>query len=156
VKLELIIVGKDRGDPLIEAADEYLTRTSRMFQTAVHEVREEPATKSNPLERVRSVEAERIQKARGAGGYLIALDEGGKVLGSTDIAERLRKLQLEARQLLCFVIGGPNGLDPALLKGADERWSLSKLTLPHRLARLVLAEQLYRATTILRGEPYHR
>ncbi|MFO0725697.1 MAG: 23S rRNA (pseudouridine(1915)-N(3))-methyltransferase RlmH [Myxococcota bacterium] len=156
MKIQIVVVGKDRGDPLVEAADEYVERLKRAFPATVVEVREEPATRQNPLDRVRSVEAERIQKALADGAYLVALDEGGVEHRSTEIADRLKKLQLEARPVVSFVIGGPNGLDPALLKSAKERWSLSRLTLPHRLARLVLAEQLYRASTILRGEPYHR
>lgn len=156
VKIQIVVVGKDRGDPLVEAADAYVERLARYYPATVTELREEPAKSSTPIERVRAVEAERIQKALPKDAYLIALDETGKELRSTEIAERISRWALEARPQLSFVIGGPNGLDRALLASAKERWALSRLTLPHRLARLVLAEQLYRAATIIRGEPYHR
>ena len=156
MKLRLVVVGRDRQDPLCLAAGEYLTRIERYYPIQLVEVREEPARASTPLDRVRQVEAERIRKALPDDAYWIVLDERGKELGSVDLAKRLGTWAGEGRSEIAFVIGGPGGLDPALAQAARERWSLSKLTLPHRLARLLLAEQLYRACTILRGEPYHK
>lgn len=155
MKLRIVIVGKDRGDPLCAAADEYLGRLQHYHPVALVEVKEEPARASTPVDRVRQLEAERIQKTLAPGDVLIALDERGKQLTSPELAQKLSSWSLEGRSVV-LVIGGPNGLDPQLLASAKERWSLSKMTLPHRLARLVLCEQLYRAATILRGEPYHK
>jgi 23S rRNA (pseudouridine1915-N3)-methyltransferase len=156
VKLRLVVVGRDKRDPLCLAAGEYLERIAHHFPVELVEVKEEPARSSTPVDRVRAAEAERIRRAIGEGAFVIALDERGKELRSTEIADRLRRFSNDGRALVAFAIGGPEGLDPGFQKEANETWSLSKLTLPHRMARLVLAEQLYRACTILRGEPYHR
>ena len=86
----------------------------------------------------------------------IALDEGGHELRSVDIANRISELQRQAVPGLVFIIGEADGLRPEERDAADEVWSLSRLTLPHQLCMVVLVEQLYRATAILRGEPYHR
>jgi 23S rRNA (pseudouridine1915-N3)-methyltransferase len=86
---------------------------------------------------------------------LVALDGEGKALSSAELAQRLGQAQRDAADLL-FVIGGDEGLDPAVRRRARWTLSLSRMTLPHRLARLVLAEQLYRGFTLLRGEPYHK
>jgi len=90
------------------------------------------------------------------GWHAIALDRTGKAHTSEQLAELLRDLEERPPQRTAFVIGGACGLAPAVLAATAGRLSLGPLTLPHQLARVVLAEQLYRATTILRGEPYHR
>jgi 23S rRNA (pseudouridine1915-N3)-methyltransferase len=87
--------------------------------------------------------------------YLVALDEHGKALTTLDLSKWLAQRQQDGRDL-AFVIGGPDGLGPELLKRADLRWSLSALTLPHTMVRVVLAEQLYRAVSVLHNHPYHR
>jgi 23S rRNA (pseudouridine1915-N3)-methyltransferase len=85
----------------------------------------------------------------------VALAGAGDPWSSEQLARRLERWRLDARPL-AFVIGGSRGLDPDLIASAAERWSLGPLTLPHELARVVVAEQLYRGMTILRGEPYHK
>lgn len=156
MKLKLIAVGRDKNEPVCQAASVYLDRLAHYFPAELLEVKEEPARASAPLARVREVEAERIRKVLGADDWVIALDERGKEMSSIDLANRLSRWSGEGKQSVAFVIGGPNGLDPEFVREAKERWSLSKLTLPHRIARLIVAEQLYRACTILRGEPYHK
>jgi 23S rRNA (pseudouridine1915-N3)-methyltransferase len=89
-------------------------------------------------------------------GRVVVLDEHGRTLGSEDFAHRIAAWRDEGRQSFNFVIGGADGLDPVLVKGADLALSFSPLTWPHQLVRIMLAEQLYRATTILSGHPYHR
>ena len=91
----------------------------------------------------------------GAGEYVIALEVGGRSL-STEALARFWAARLNDGRDLAFLIGGPEGLDAACLERAQERLSLSALTLPHGLARVVLAEQLYRASSLLKGHPYHR
>jgi 23S rRNA (pseudouridine1915-N3)-methyltransferase len=86
---------------------------------------------------------------------VVLLDERGRQLGSKDLAEKLRQWQSDGRDL-CFVIGGPDGVSDACRRRADFTWSLSRLTLPHGLARALLAEQLYRAHSLQTGHPYHR
>jgi len=90
-----------------------------------------------------------------ARAYRIALDLGGRAISTEGLAERVREWNRTGNQV-AFLVGGPDGLDSDLLKEADERWSLSPLTLPHALVRVVLAEQLYRAISILHNQPYHR
>ena len=87
--------------------------------------------------------------------YLITLDERGKQTSSEELAAFIQQRANESRKRLIFLIGGAYGIDDAVLKRADFKWSLSKLVFPHQLVRLILAEQLYRACTILRGEKYH-
>ena len=89
------------------------------------------------------------------GERMIALDERGEQCGSTALADRLAEWQADGRDL-CFVIGGPDGLAPECTASADQCWSLSRLTLPHGLARVLLVEQLYRAWSLSTGHPYHR
>lgn len=156
MKLRLLAVGKDKHEPMNQAAAEYVARVAHYYPCELVEVKEEPARASTPVARVRAVEAERLGKAAGEGALLVALDERGKQLSSPELADRLARWAGEGRALVCFAIGGPNGLDPDFVQRAHERWSLSRMTLPHRLARLMLAEQLYRACTIIRGEPYHK
>jgi len=87
--------------------------------------------------------------------YLIALDERGKQLNSEGLAEFIMKRTNESTKNLVFLIGGAYGIDEAVMKRADFKWSLSQLVFPHQLVRLILAEQVYRACTILRNEKYH-
>ena len=89
-------------------------------------------------------------------GIVIALDEHGKTMPSAAFAQQLGRWRDDGRQAVSFVIGGADGLDPAFVKAADLTLSFSPLTWPHQLVRIMLAEQLYRATTILSGHPYHR
>lgn len=89
-------------------------------------------------------------------GLIVALDERGKTIGSEDFARRLGRWRDDGKPAVSFVIGGADGLDPGFVAAADLTLSFSPLTWPHQLVRIMLAEQLYRATTILSGHPYHR
>lgn len=155
MKLRLIAVGRDKNEPALELAREYLERVRRYVPAELVELKEEPAKKNVPIDRVRAQEAARITGALAPGEWIVALDERGRALDSMELSEKLAGWKQGARRV-ALVIGGPNGLDRELLDRADERWALSRMTLPHRIARLVLAEQLYRACTILNGEPYHK
>lgn len=157
MRFRLIVVGKDKHEPIVDASQIYVDRVARYFPFEVVEVKEEPAKTSTPIARIKTLEAERIEKALGEGVHTVALDERGKELTSVDFANRLKKWTNEGKSAVAFVIGGPNGLDPEFVqKRAQEQWCLSRMTLPHRIARLIFVEQLYRACTILRGEPYHK
>ena len=90
------------------------------------------------------------------GGIVVALDERGKSIGSEDFSRRLGRWRDDGKPAVSFVIGGADGLEPGFVAGADLTLSFSPLTWPHQLVRIMLAEQLYRATTILSGHPYHR
>ena len=101
-------------------------------------------------------EATRLLKAVAGADFIIALDETGQTIASSTFATRLAKLRDDGQSTLAFLIGGPDGQGGSALAAAKLMLSLGPMTLPHGLARVVLAEQLYRATTILSGHPYHR
>ena len=101
------------------------------------------------------IEEERRFLERVGDDYVAALDEHGKSLTTVDLAKWLSQRQQDGRNL-SFVIGGPDGLGPEILKKAALRWSLSALTFPHAMVRVILAEQLYRAHSVLQNHPYHR
>ena len=157
MKLRIIVVGRDRNDPLLEAADDYLNRIGRYCTVQLVEVREEPLKKGRSVAEVQRIEADRIRKALGAAeGVKVALDEHGRQQTSAALAKRVGNWLDQGVPVVSLFIGGPSGLDKALIEGAHETWALSAFTLPHRVARLIACEQLYRAFTILRGEPYHK
>jgi len=149
----LAVVGKPRDAALATAIREYETRAARYWPLEVHEVREERARGVAP-ELVRRREGDRLAE-RAGGAQLVACDPSGEQLASEMFARWLQASREQGRDV-AFVIGGAWGLDPALRDRATRRLSFSAFTLPHELARLVFAEQLYRAGTIVRGEPYHK
>jgi 23S rRNA (pseudouridine1915-N3)-methyltransferase len=114
-----------------------------------------PAPRGGPLKRVLETEGERILAAIPAGCYKVALDERGAPLATMEVARRIAGWRNAGRDI-AFVIGGADGLSENVKKSADLTWSLSPLTLPHGLTRVLLAEQLYRAVSILHNHPYHR
>ena len=152
MQLVVISVGKLRPT-LREAADDYLRRLGRYARVAEVEVRE--ASRTPTVGAQRGEEAERLTQRLPPDGRLVALTREGKPWTSGELAGRVGQWGIEARPV-ALVLGGSHGLSPALLGRADDRWSLGPLTLPHELARVVVLEQLYRAFTILRGEPYHK
>ena len=103
-----------------------------------------------------TAEAVLLEKAIPAGAVICTMDERGKVISSPDLAQRLAGWRDEGRANIAFVIGGADGIDPSLRAKADFSISLGKMVWPHMLARVMLCEQLYRASTILAGSPYHR
>ncbi len=117
-------------------------------------MRDEPLQRGTPDE-VRDREGRRILPHL-EGCSVVVLDRAGRAHSSGELAVLVRTLEERPPQRTAFVLGGPHGIDEALLAEADLTWSLGKGTLPHQLARVVVLEQLYRAFTILRGEPYHR
>ncbi|HKT58956.1 MAG TPA: 23S rRNA (pseudouridine(1915)-N(3))-methyltransferase RlmH, partial [Gemmatimonadales bacterium] len=135
-----------------EACDDYLRRLGRYLKVREIEVRE--ASRAPSVAAQRAEEGERLLARRPPGSRLVALARQGTGWSSEELARQVERWQREARPV-ALAIGGSHGLSPELLASA-ERWSLGPLTLPHELARVVVLEQLYRASTILRGEPYHK
>ncbi|HEU4585031.1 MAG TPA: 23S rRNA (pseudouridine(1915)-N(3))-methyltransferase RlmH [Gemmatimonadaceae bacterium] len=154
MRLLLISVGKIRGKDMSTIVGEYEKRAARYWPLEVVEVREESARSRTAVE-VKAREGERLLEAAG-GALVVACDERGTMLRSEEFAEWLRDEREKAVRDVAFVIGGAYGLSEEVLARAERRMALSRFTLPHELARLVLVEQLYRAGTILRGEPYHK
>jgi 23S rRNA (pseudouridine1915-N3)-methyltransferase len=154
MRIVLAVVGRPRGDGVADAIAEYETRAARYWPLEAHEVREEPARSSSP-EMVKQREGERLLAKIPAAAVLVACDERGLAWTSQQFAAWLQRQREEGRDV-AFVIGGAYGLPPAVRERAAVRLAVAPWTLPHELARLVLAEQLYRAGTIVRGEPYHK
>lgn len=151
--IELVFVGRARG-PLADAAAEYERRLGRYCSLMVRELREEAI---RPGDREAAIERERRRVAPLLeGAWLVALDQSGRELASEELAAFVREREETAPQRTVFVIGGPQGLAPELVRDARTVLSLGRATLPHQLARVVLGEALYRAFTIMRNEPYHR
>ena len=154
MRLVVAVVGKARNAALGEAIRDYEKRAARYWPLDVHEVREERAT-GIPVEKVKEREGLRLAEKIPARAQTIACDVGGKSLNSEQFAEMLQAAREQDRDL-AFLIGGAFGLAPGVTKKSAVRLSLAPWTLPHEIARLVLVEQIYRAGTIVRGEPYHK
>ena len=152
MQLDVIAVGRVRDSGLRAACDDYLTRTRRYLKVGEHEV---PAARARRPADVRKLEGERLLARIPAKSRGVALTRKGRALDSAAFAERVSAWRRDARDV-ALVIGGADGLDPAVLERCETHLSLSPLTFPHELARVVLYEQLYRACTILGGEPYHK
>lgn len=152
MRFRVLAVGRDRKRTFGDAAADYALRISRY---SPFEVAELAASKHSDPARARREEAERILARHGEGRRLVALEVLGEALPSEGWALLVGRLMREARDT-DFVIGGDEGLDQSVRGRAEKLVSLGPITLPHQLARVVLLEQLYRAMTILRGEPYHK
>lgn len=153
MRLTVAVVGKPRNAALAAAINDYETRAARYWPLDVHEVREERSAALAP-QLVRKKEGDRLAERAGS-ARLVACDASGISYTSERFAEWLRNERDRDRDL-AFVIGGAFGLSDDLLAKSSMRLALAPWTLAHELARLVLAEQLYRAGTIVRGEPYHK
>ncbi|MCC6202002.1 MAG: 23S rRNA (pseudouridine(1915)-N(3))-methyltransferase RlmH [Gammaproteobacteria bacterium] len=152
--LYLAAVGKRMPEWLAAGESEYLRRLPKALAPRVIEV--EPAGgQRRDLAAVRAEEAARIRQAVPRQAKLVALDERGEQWSTAELAMRLEAWWQRGDDV-ALVIGGADGLDPDLTRDADVRWSLSRLTLPHQLVRVLLAEQLYRAWSLSRNHPYHR
>jgi 23S rRNA (pseudouridine1915-N3)-methyltransferase len=153
VKLRVIAIGKDRSGLFAPAVEEYRERLARYVKFEVVEVPE--ARKHAGTPRAKEEEGEALLARLREGERVVVLDERGTEGTSAELARRVGRW-LERGQDVALVVGGSDGLSDAVRARAEETLALSRLTLPHRLARVVLVEQLYRAMTILRGEPYHK
>jgi 23S rRNA (pseudouridine1915-N3)-methyltransferase len=154
MRVRILAVGRMRHAALRAACDEYHERLGHYLSFAVREVRE-AGRPDRDADRARRTEGEALLREAADGARILALTREGEAVDSTGLARILAGWQRDARDV-DLVLGGAHGLDAAVLDAAEQRLSLSHLTLPHDLARLVLLEQLYRACTILRGEPYHK
>lgn len=155
MKVRVVCVGK-AGALLAEATAEYEARARRYWPLDVIEVKEERAGKGKSVEAVRAAESARLLERVAPGTRLVALTRTGDAVSSERLAKDLETMAVAGAAGVTFLIGGAHGLSDEVLQTADARVRLSTLTLPHDMARLLLAEQLYRAGTIVRGEPYHK
>jgi 23S rRNA (pseudouridine1915-N3)-methyltransferase len=155
MKVTLITVGNKMPDWAIEAKDEFAKRLQEFTSLHCIEIPLQKRNKTSDLSRILEKEEQHIRAAIPSGARCIALDKSGKQFASESLASHLEKLQHHHTHL-CFIIGGPEGLQPQLLKDCEEKWSLSLLTFPHALARVILLETLYRSWSILQNHPYHK
>lgn len=155
MKIQLISVGTKMPDWVEAGVAEYRKRLPRDFELLITEVPLAPRGKGLDIGKAMVKEGEACLRAIGKGDYVVALDVRGKALSTEQLAGQFQQLRDGGRNV-SLLVGGPDGLAPACLETADARWSLSPLTFPHPIVRVILAEQLYRAWSILAGHPYHR
>lgn len=153
MRIRIVAVGRDRSGLYAPAVEEYARRLARYVNFGIEEVPEARRHAGTP--RASEEEGLALLARLGERERVVALDERGEEETSQAFASRVARW-LARGQDVALVVGGSDGLAPAVKARADETLALSRMTLAHRLARLVLAEQLYRAMTILRGEPYHK
>lgn len=154
MRVSLIAVGQRMPAWVQQGFAEYTQRLKVRLPLTLVEV---PAVKrgSGDIARAMEEEGRRLLAGVKPDHHVVALDERGRTRTSVELSQWLGQ-RLQAGRDLCFLVGGADGFAPAVLARADERWSLSALTLPHALVRVVFAEQIYRAVTLLDGHPYHR
>lgn len=155
MKISFWSIGKNNEAYIKPGVDEFTRRISNYFKVEWMII---PVPKNTGMLSeidLKKKEAEIITNWLKKDDYLVALDEKGKQLDSKDLAAFIQKRGNESQKNLVFLIGGAYGLDDVVLKRADYRWSLSQLTFPHQLVRLILAEQVYRACSILKNQKYH-
>ena len=155
MKLWLVAVGQRQPAWADAAYADFAKRFPPEMRLELKAVKAEPRSGGKSAEQLMAAEASRLDAAVPRGARRVVLDEHGARLTTLQLAQRLAAWQQDGRDV-ALLVGGPDGLDAALKAGADETLRLSDLTLPHALVRVVVAEALYRASTILAGHPYHR
>jgi len=155
VKINLISVGTRMPSWVEQGMQEYSKRLPAEFSFLCIEVPLGRRSKSSDLQQAMRQEADALLAKVGPRDHVIALDVQGKSFSTESMAERVSAIRDEGLNI-SFLVGGPDGLASACLERANERWSLSALTLPHPLVRIVMAEQIYRVWSLISGHPYHR
>jgi 23S rRNA (pseudouridine1915-N3)-methyltransferase len=155
MKVRLVAIGERMPEWVQAGVAEYAKRLNDDIRLELVEIAAGKRTKNSDLVRIREAEGERMLAALRPDDRVIALDVRGKPLSTELLAAELHRTLPEGRDI-ALLVGGPEGLAECALARARERWSLSALTLPHPLVRIVVAEQVYRGWTLLRGHPYHR
>ena len=151
MRVVMLAIGRDRNSSTADLVDSYAKRST--WRVDLIEI---AARSHGSRSRRLANEAEKLRQAIPEGAAVIALDERGDNLDSRSLADRIDCFRRDGRRAVVFMIGGADGLDPTLGAEADLRLAFGRATWPHRLVRVMLAEQLYRASTILAGHPYHR
>ena len=155
MKIKVISVGQKMPDWVNLGVKEYVQRMPKDFALEMHEVPLAQRTKNTVVEQAKLKEAHAIRAAIPANSVVVALEVLGREWSTEQYAKKLAGWR-DGGQDVCLLVGGPDGLDAELSRSADVKWSLSALTLPHPLVRVMLAEQTYRAWSFLQGHPYHR
>ena len=152
MKIQLLTIGKQQDPSTKAALEDFTQRITRYFPC---EWKILPASKLTEPPAIKKAEAQMVLQQLQKEDFLVLLDERGKNISSPELAVMLQQRANESRKQLVFLIGGAYGVDAAVQQRADFTWSLSRLVFPHQIVRLVLAEQVYRACTIIRNEKYH-
>ncbi len=155
MKIKLVCVGTVRSAETARLIDNYVSRIVHYYPFEITVIPDTKSTASTTREKVKESEGRKILAEVSAGDRMILLDERGKEYTSRAFSEMLDRLNGEMVRTLVFVIGGPFGFSDQVYQRANGLLGLSKMTFPHELARLFFVEQLYRAGSIMRGEPYH-
>ena len=155
MKLLVIAVGQRMPDWAQTAWADYAKRFPPELRLELKAIKTEPRSGGKTTEQIMTAERQRIEAAIPPGTHVVALDERGSALTTAALAAKLSQWQGQGGDV-ALLIGGPDGLHPALRQGAHERIRLSDLTLPHAMVRVLLVEQLYRAWSVNAGHPYHR
>ena len=155
MKIELFVVGKTNHNYLSPGIEDYLKRINRYIQFSIRCISDAKNTKNLSQQQQKNAEGQNILVAIENSDYVVLLDEHGKEYKSIEFASLIDKKMQTVTKRLVFVVGGPYGFSEDVYKRANEKISLSKMTFPHDLIRLIFVEQLYRAFSILNHEPYH-
>jgi 23S rRNA (pseudouridine1915-N3)-methyltransferase len=154
-RMRIVAVGSRMPKWVQEPYNDYITRLSSALKVTLTEIEPGTRTAGRPPAKAIEAEGQRILAALRPGEFVVALDERGKEMTTRELATWLAGRMQDGSDLT-FLIGGPDGFAADVLQRSDFKWSLSRLTLPHALVRVVLAEQLYRAHGVLSNHPYHR
>ena len=155
MRITLVCLGHNQPHWVVEASEEYSKRFGRAWPFTLVELKPERRSEGRAIEAILAEEAQKIRTHIPRAAALVTLDERGVSLTSRALSEKLTATAREHAETV-FVIGSADGLDAELKRSATWQWSLSALTLPHGLARIVATEQLYRAISLAQGHPYHR
>ena len=155
MKVALLLVGKTVNKHFVELIDDYASRLTHYVGFDIITIPELKNTKNLTADQQKQQEGELILKQLQAGDHVVLLDEHGKELRSVEFSRLMEQRMQMVSKRMVFVIGGPYGFSPEVYAKANEKLSLSRMTFSHQMVRLIFVEQLYRAMTIMRGEPYH-
>lgn len=155
MRIHLLAIGTKMPAWVVQAYKEYANRLPKECELHLKEIAAEKRTKNSHLERIKQKEADKLRDAIPANCKVIALDVNGKAWSTETLAANLQDWMMSGQDVV-LLVGGPEGLTDELRKQADQLWSLSALTFPHPLVRVILAEQLFRAWSITANHPYHR
>ena len=155
MKVSLILVGRTVNKHLIELIDDYASRVKHYVSFDITVIPELKNTKSLSADQQKLMEGEQILRQLQQGDHIVLLDEHGKEMRSIEFSKYMEKKMQTVSKRLVFIIGGPYGFSSEVYAKANDKLSLSQMTFSHQMIRLIFVEQLYRAMTIMRGEPYH-
>ncbi len=155
MKIKLILIGKTDSDYLKTGVEEYVKRLTHYIGFEMIVVPDLKNTKKLSIQQQKQKEGELITKHIQPGDHVVLLDENGKEFSSPEFAAFIEKQSLSGLKTLVFVIGGPYGFSEEIYKTGNRKIALSRMTFSHQMVRLIFVEQLYRAMTIIKGEPYH-